>query len=365
MRGEIARRAPSSEIRYGQCWEDGDVLLEALQVRPDHVCLSIASAGDNTLALLARAPKRVYAVDFNPAQLACLELRVAAYAELRHAELLELLGSRPSVRRTQLYARCRKRLSSDARRFWDARGGQIEAGAGAAGRFERYLALFRTRLLPLAHSGERVARLLRGGARSERERFYAREWDTWRWRALFRGFFSRFVMARLGRHPECFRHVEGGVGGRLLARTRHALTALDPAENPYLEWILTGRHQSALPFSLREENFEAIRAHLDRLEWRCASLEEYLEEAPPDAFDRCNLSDVFEYMSPERFERTLGRLARSLRRGARIAYWNMLVPRRRPHNLGKVLRPLDALATRLHARDKAFFYNDFVVEEAP
>ncbi len=365
MQSEITQRAPSSEIGYAQCWEDGDVLLEALDVRPGHVCLSIASAGDNALALLARAPKRVQAIDFNPAQIACLELRVAAYAELRHAELLELLGSRPSARRTQLYARCRKRLSSEARRFWDARRPQLETGAGAAGRFERYLGLFRDRLLPLAHPRERIAQLLRGGPRTERERFYVREWNTWRWRALFRGFFSRFVMARLGRRPEFFRHVEGDVAGPVLARTRHALTALDPAENPYLEWILTGRHERALPFALRAENFEAIRANLDRLEWRCISLEEYLEEAGTEAFDRCNLSDVFEYMSPQHFERALGRLARSLRRGARIAYWNMLVPRRRPETLSKALRPLHALAAELHARDKAFFYGEFVVEEAP
>src|SRR5438128_5242263 len=96
---EAAGRADFSGIRYAQCWEDADILLEALDIRPGDVCLSIASAGDNTLALLARSPARVIAVDLSAAQLACLELRVAAYRELNHAELLELIGSSVSRRR--------------------------------------------------------------------------------------------------------------------------------------------------------------------------------------------------------------------------------------------------------------------------
>ena len=75
-------------------------------------------------------------------------------------------------------------------------------------------------------------------------------------------------MGRLGRDPSFFRYVEGSVADRILARTRHALTKLNPAENPYLQWILTGHHTTALPYALRPENFEAIRANLHRLEWR-------------------------------------------------------------------------------------------------
>ena len=87
------------------------MLLEGLDVRPGDVCLSIASAGDNTLALLSRDPGRVIAVDLSQAQLACLELRVAAYRELSHPELLELIGSTPSRRRDAHYRRCRPLLA--------------------------------------------------------------------------------------------------------------------------------------------------------------------------------------------------------------------------------------------------------------
>src|SRR5574342_116188 len=135
-------RADAPSIRYAQCWEDADVLLEALDVRPGQTCLSIASAGDNTLAMLAQGPRRVIAVDTNPAQLACLDLRVATFRALSHAELLELMGSTPSTRRHVLYGRCRRHLAHETQVFWDSRPHAIHQGIGTAGKFERYLALF-------------------------------------------------------------------------------------------------------------------------------------------------------------------------------------------------------------------------------
>jgi S-adenosylmethionine-diacylglycerol 3-amino-3-carboxypropyl transferase len=359
----IAARADFSAIRYAQCWEDADILLEALDVRPGDTCVSIASAGDNTLALLTRAPARVIALDLSAAQLACLELRVAAYRTLEHPELLELVGSRTSTQRAGLYKRCRSHLTPAMRAFWDARPEAVAAGIGGAGKFERYLALFRRRVLPLVHSAATRHDLLAGGSVEERARFYRERWDTWRWRLVFRVFFSRFVMARAGRDPEFFRYVQGDVAERILARARHALTALNPAENPYLYWILTGEHGAALPLALRPEHFAVIRANLDRLEWRQQSLEDFVATAAPGSVDRCNLSDIFEYVAPAAYEATLERLLRVARPGARLAYWNMLAPRSRPEALAGRLRPLVELAARLHQEDKAFFYSAFVVEE--
>jgi len=363
MASEAAQHADFSVIRYAQCWEDADILLEGLALRPGDTCLSIASAGDNSLAMLARGGGRVIALDLSPAQLACLELRVAAYRELSHPELLELIGSSPSMRRGDLYRRCRPLLTPDSRAFWDAHGGEIAGGIGGAGKFERYFALFRQRVMPLIHGRPTIDRLLAGGEPAARENFYRETWDSWRWRLLFRVFFSRFVMGRLGRDPSFFRYVEGSVAERILARTRHALTALDPADNPYLQWILTGRHTTALPFALRPENFDSIRDNLERLEWHCLPLEEFLAREGEGTIDRFNLSDIFEYMGEDNYWRLLERIVRAGRRGGRLAYWNMLAPRSRPESMAGVLQPLATEAQRLFRQDKAFFYSAFVLEE--
>lgn len=363
MENTIAQRADFSAIRYAQCWEDADVLLAALDIRPQHTCLSIASAGDNTLAMLSQSPAQVIALDLNPAQLACLELRVAAYRELEYHKLLELIGTRASARRSQLYRRCRLLLSAAARVFWDAHSDDIAHGIGGAGKFERYFALFRARVLPLIHSQETITNLLRDKPPHERAAFYEQEWNTWRWRACFKLFFSRFVMGRLGRDPEFFKFVEGDVAARLLTRARWAATKLNPADNPYMQWILTGCYETALPFALRPENFAAIRANLERLELRQQSLEDFLASRAAHSIDRFNLSDIFEYVSLPSYHGLLRELARVSRNEARLAYWNLLAERRRPASMADEIRPLTELAQRCWAQDKAFFYQAFIVEE--
>lgn len=363
MRTELAAHADFREIRYAQCWEDADILLDGLDIQPGDVCLAIASAGDNALAMLARQPERVFAIDLNPAQLACLELRVAAYREISHEELLILMGSAPGGDRVALYERCRGRLAESAREFWDAHPAAIQNGIGGAGKLERYFALFRKRVLPLMHSQRCVTQLLRGGTLDERRRFYHDKWNTWRWRLLFRVFFSRFVMGQMGRDPSFFRYVEGSVAERVMERAGHALTALNPAENPYLQWILTGRHFAALPFALRADNFEIIRQNLDHLEIHCQSIEEFVSSVGCDSIDRFNLSDVFEYMSVQNYHALLERLVVAGRSKGRLAYWNTFAERRRPESMASRLRSLDDIAHRLHGQDKAFFYSGFVIEE--
>lgn len=362
-RSEAADHADFSTIRYAQCWEDADILVEGLNIGPGDSCLSIGSAGDNALALLTAGAGRVLALDLNPAQMCCLALRVAAYRELSHGELLELIGSRPSTRRPELYRRCRPLLETSHRQFWDSNPRAIDTGIGGAGKFEHYFALFRRKVLPLVHSRATVDRLLTHRDREERDDFYDRHWNTWRWRLLFALFFSRRVMGWLGRDPSFFRYVQGSVADRILLRTHHALTELDPAANPYLHWILKGYHGETLPRALRPEHFDTIRDNLDQLECHLMPLEQLLDRLSPGEVDAFNLSDIFEYMSEANYHDLLARICRVGRSGGRLAYWNMLAPRSRPTAMEGMLRPLKGLADRLFHQDKAFFYSAFVVEE--
>lgn len=352
----------SSFIRYAQCWEDADILLKALDVGVDDVCLSIASAGDNTLSLLSQTPAQVVAVDVNPAQIACLALRVAAYTRLSHDELLQLVGSSESTDREALYRRCRSALSTETRNFWDSNLALIRGGIGNAGRFEQYFAIFRNKVLPWVHNKRRVERLLVGGTQSDRRYFYRHVWNNWRWRLLFRIFCSRLVMGKLGRDPEYFCYAQGSVTQHILTRLDHAVTELDPSKNPYLHWILRGHHTTVLPHALRPENFVAIRDNLHRLQWHCMSVDEFLTAHPQLRFNCFNLSDIFEYMSRDDFHKLLQRLVNSSHRGARFAYWNMMAERGRPAEMAHILTPQSELAARLHYQDKAFFYSRFVVE---
>jgi len=363
-KSEIQQRADFSVIRYAQCWEDSRLLAKAMLPAGRH-CVSIGSAGDNSFALLAAGAERVTAVEMNPAQIACIELRRAAYLKLEHSEFLELLGSRPSLRRADWYAVCRPLLPEDARRFWDAKPESVAQGIGACGKFERYFEMFRKRVLPLAHPTRRVAALLERRDPAERLKFYEEIWNNRRWRWIFQVFFSRTVMGALGRDPEFFKYVEGSVADRILSRTRHALAVLDPSQNPYLHWILTGTHGDALPEALEEKNFQIIRAALQaaRFEVVEASIEELLSSHPEQKYDAFNLSDIFEYMSAENTEALLDKIVDASNLGARLAYWNMLAPRARPESMAGRLMSHTEAANHLLDQDRAFFYSRFVIEE--
>lgn len=354
---EVARKASFQRIRYASVWEDADVLCHALGPRAYRGrLLSIASGGDNVLALLTLDPQEVVAVDLSAAQLACLQLRMAAFRRLRRAELHAFLGVLPSPYRLATYTGLRPDLPEPARAFWDAHLAQIEHGLVHAGKFERYLKAFGTGVLRLVHSAGTVRELRRPKSTEARRAFYDQCWDTPRWRMLFRVFFSRKVMGRLGRDPQFFAHVQGQVSDRILERTRHALRELPTHDNPYLAYILTGNFPpEALPLYLRPEHEEAIRQRLDRV----TVLQGPVQEAPGE-FDGFNLSDLFEYLDDAEHRQVYDALTGKAHRHARLAYWNMLVPRGPTNDR---VRPLDAIAAGLHREDRAWFYSAFHVDE--
>jgi S-adenosylmethionine:diacylglycerol 3-amino-3-carboxypropyl transferase len=358
----IDRRARFDEVRYANCWEDAAVLARALEPVAGARCLSIASGGDNALFLVARGAAHVLAVDVSPAQLALVQLKARAFAALDHADLLAFLGVRPSSARLATYRGLRSSLDDSARAFWDARTAQLERGVIHAGRFERYLRLFRDFVLPLVHGRRTVSALFEPRDAAARRAFYDQRWDRARWRALFRLFFSRLVLGRLGRDPAFFDHVQGPVAERLLARTRKAFTSLPLHENPYVRYALLGAFGDALPDYLRPEHHAAIREGLPRLERRQGRLEDVVRELPTASVDAFNLSDVAEYMSATEFARLLVALHRVASPGARFAYWNLLAPRRRPEGLADRLATRDAAA--LHGEARAFFYQALVLEVA-
>ena len=360
----IETRARFDFVRYANCWEDADILCAALNPTPGKRILSIASAGDNAFALAADGAE-IVACDLNPAQIACAELKAAAIRLLDYRSVLDFLGIQDAAggSRTRIYETLRSELPSAYRSFWDTRKDILERGFIHDGKFEKYFNLFRTRMLPFVAGKKKVDALLALHTTEERYAFYNQEWNTWRWRMLFRVFFSRFVMGRFGRDPEFFRYVEGSVSERILSRARYGLTELPTDSNPYLRYILTGNFNPSMPRFLRNDLFERVRVGVKRVKFICAPIQEAAEDFKGDGFDGFNLSDIFEYLSEELCVNLYGGLLRMARPRARLAYWNMLVPRRCPAPYSSHISALTDLSQKLFKADLAFFYSAFIVEE--
>ena len=261
-----AEEVLASRLSYAQCWEDPNLLRTALNVTHGGRVLSIASGGCNSLDLALAGAHEVVAVDLSLPQLAVTELKMAG-ADLNYEDFLILLGLEEG-NAWGLYQHLRGQLSEQATPFLDAQKDAFDQGLLSSGKFERYFETFRKKVLPLVHNQKTIAALFESQNLEEQQEFFERRWNTWRWRSLFRVFFSRFVMARLGRSKAHFEQVEGKppIG---LARTEHVLTQLDVQENPYLQWILQG-HFSKLEKShryLSESGHQALKETREKFAW--------------------------------------------------------------------------------------------------
>lgn len=358
----IEDRARFDLVRYANCWEDADILLPALEIKPDGSYLSVCSGGDNTLSILSRKPARVIAADISRVQLSCLDLKKAVFLNLDYEEVLQFLGLKEAANRREVYRLLSGNLSAPSRAFWDGYPEGIEQGIIHIGKFENYFRIFRKYILPLIHRESDITELLKPKDLAQRQEFYYRRWDTGLWRLIFKLFFSRTVMGRLGRDPEFFRYVEGDIARRLLQRAEYAVTVLPTHDNPYLEYILTGNFSQALPHYLRPEHFQNIRKGLGRLVLFKGGIAEALEAHRDMRFDGYNLSDIFEYMSYEDYLQHLDRLIAGSKPGGRLVYWNMLADRVPPGRYQDCLVSLEERARELFQQDKAFFYKAFRIE---
>jgi S-adenosylmethionine-diacylglycerol 3-amino-3-carboxypropyl transferase len=352
-------------LSYTQCWEDPALLRDALAVGASDDVLSICSAGDNSFSLLIDGARSVTAIDLSRPQLYLAELKEVAARVLPVDGLRCFLGLDAFGRRVFLYHEVRPHLSEPARAWWDAHEETIRLGLLGQGRFERYLTVFRTRILPLVHRQSTIQSLVEQTGGEAQASFFDSRWDTWRWRSLFRLFFSKAVMARSGRSTEQFRYVEGPVSQEFLRRARHALRELSVRDNPFVEWILTGGYsdlERSHPY-LSTAGARRLADSEGKIRYVCADLESFLSSCEPGSFSAFNYSNVFEYLSAEQHARILELTVRAARPGARIAYWNLLVPRHRPESLADRIARNPERGAALLLKDRSFVYGGFQVEK--
>jgi S-adenosylmethionine-diacylglycerol 3-amino-3-carboxypropyl transferase len=357
---DLKSKVDFSLIRYANCWEDPLILSEGLAVRPGDKVLSIASAGDNSFFLLMNEPELVVAADLNDTQLYLVELKAAAIRAMEREEYLAFAGFHNRKDRRKIFASLRAELTSEARAYWDERQDAIEAGIIYDGKFERYFQFFAWKILPRIHSRKRIDGLFTEKFAQEQVRYYEKVWNNRRWRMLFKIFFSRYVMGKFGRDPQFLKEVNMNVSEFIFSKAAEHLASKEAQHNFILHFTLSGKYGEEIPPYVEAGNYERIRKNLKQLRLYSG----YIQNASTTygEFHKMNLSDIFEYLDKPTFEALGGKITSTLSPGGRMAYWNLMVPRR-ISSFDRSVNHLADLSESLSKQDKGFFYNKFIVEE--
>ena len=382
MKSEVKEnKVDFSLIRYSQCWEDTEILLESLDINEKDICFGILSAGDNVFSMLTKNPQKIVALDISFPQIALAKLKREVFKSFSYEEMLKFMGIKSSSERIGMYEKIRSNLEESVKNYWDFNKEAIENGIIHIGKFEKFFKIFRKRILPFVHNKKRIVKLLEKKSRQERTEYYNSHWNNFRWKLMFKLFFSRYVVGKLGRDKEFFRYAEKNISEEMKERSRYALCELNPYENPYINYILTGNYRKdCLPYFLRKENFDKIRKNLHKVEIFQSSVEEYLDQID-FKINKFNLSDIFEYMSAENYSKLMEKIYDNAEDNALLTYWNLIVERnsekldykktdseiavtgKETNVNGKKYERMKELDRKLHEKDMTFFYTDFVVEK--
>lgn len=363
---------------YTQIWEDPEIDLEALALAPDSHVVAIASGGCNILSYLTAGPARITAVDLSGAHVALNRLKLVAASRLPSWEMFyRFFGSADDQANVAAYDRLiAPHLDPESRTYWQGRSLQ-RFGRRRISIFARnaYRHGVLGRFIGLAHAAARLdgvdlRDLLSARTMAEQRHFYetalaplfdrpAVRWATG----------NRLSLYGLGIPPAQYEALAGGRGMSAVLRERVERLAcgFSLADN-YFAWQAFGRRyggggEGPLPPYLRRNQFDVVRARVDRVEVLNRSITEYLASCPDASRDRYVLLDAQDWMTDEQLGALWTEITRTARTGARAIFRTAAEPSLLPGRLDPALlgrwRYEAAASQDFTARDRSAIYGGF------
>jgi S-adenosylmethionine:diacylglycerol 3-amino-3-carboxypropyl transferase len=323
--------------------------------------LSLASAGDMPLSLLALGAESVVAVDVDPHQLHLARLKAAAVQRLDREDAIRFLGFMPASlgARAGWLRDVMPGLRPDARLFWEWHEAEALRGAIWAGRFERYLRRLVGLVTPLIGLRS-FEHLIACTSLDEQRVTFDRTFDRPRIRAIFRVAFHPMVYAVRGLDPRGLIHRRSGpsLGDQFFGAFRDLCTMTPAAGNHLLQLMVLGRVVStdAVPEYLTSRGVTTVRARLDHLAFHEQDLVRFLRAAPPAVFNRAHLSNIVDWLPLAYFNELLRLLAAKMQRPARLVWRFLHADREPPPDVAARAVVDRALGEKLRRRDRFPFY---------
>jgi S-adenosylmethionine-diacylglycerol 3-amino-3-carboxypropyl transferase len=366
---------------YNQIWEDPEIDMEALELKPHHRMLTIASGGCNVLNYLAADPAKIVAVDLNPNHVALTKLKLSALQNLpSHDEFFRFFGqANDKANRAAYDDFLSQRLDKETRLYWEK---QIPLRGRRINMFARNLYRYGLlgRFIGVLHAvaklhGKKLGPILSARTPEEQRRLFERHiaplFDSKSIRFLSKSPVSLYA---LGIPPAQYDELVSGSEKDPVAVLRERVERLAcdfPINENYFAWQAFGRgydveHREAVPAYLQRETYEKIRTRTDKVEIHHASLTDFLKTQPDQSMHRFVLLDAQDWMNNDQITalwREIDRTAdaRDARVIFRTAGADSPLPRKLPPD---VLAPwvyLEDQGRAWHARDRSSIYGGFHV----
>jgi S-adenosylmethionine-diacylglycerol 3-amino-3-carboxypropyl transferase len=361
---------------YPQIWEDPEVDLAAMDVRPGHRIVTIASGGCNALSYLVADPGQVEAVDLNPVHVAFNRLKHAGLKALPdHAAFFRFFGAANAAENLETYTSyIRPALDPESRAYWD---GRSLLGRRRVSIFVRDL--YRHGVLGrFIGLGTAVARLhgvdlrniLAARTLEEQRGIFDAEIAPLFDKPLVRwATAQRSSLFGLGIPPQQYDALakDGATMGAVLKARVERLACDFPLAGNYFAWQAFGRRYEgtagSLPPYLRPENFGTMRDRVSRVTVANISYADFLAAKPDASVDRFVLLDAQDWMNDSQLNDLWREITRTAAPGARVIFRTAADERLLPGRVAAdLLARWDYLEGRsrvLHARDRSAIYGGF------
>jgi S-adenosylmethionine-diacylglycerol 3-amino-3-carboxypropyl transferase len=310
---------------YGFGHSQEDELTEAAALHlPGGTVLSITSAGEMPLNLLALGADRVVAVDIDPRQNHLARLKLAAALCLEREAAIRFLGYQSAAGddRRRWLGELLPHLPPAAADFWRTHADAVTNGPIWAGRFERYLRI------ALKLAGPLVSRPFRSMAACEsleaQRAVFKKTLDRPVIHAIFRLVFSPALYGGHGIEQTALRHYDASapLGERFFDDLRSLCGATPAKSNPFLQLFTLGvvLTPDVVPTYLTAAGIARLRERPAAIDFVDADVIAYLRDTAAGTFDKFHLSNVPDWMSYGDFEGLLKLVVARCRRPAFVVW---------------------------------------------
>lgn len=345
-----------TKLVYSSPNEDGRIETQGLGLAADFRVLCITGCGARPLDLLTGdvIPAHITAIDFNPMQNHLLDLTMACFRELSHAELLGFLGITPYHKRLKVYARLRPYLNADSRYLWDRRPAQLQAGVMTTGQWHGYLTLMAK--LTVFRRGL-IRQLFEVRDVESQARLWHDRWNNALWQNTLRTLGNRWFWQRLVREPGAMLIPDTFDPGQYLIDCFQRFAETQLFQDSFFAYLLFfGKFDDVvLPPYLLARNHDTIRDNLDKIRPVTASLTDFLA-VTPDRFDAFSISDVASYAPPSDYAAIWRGLLRTANADARLVERQFLVKQAIPDFVGKAFWHDEAASAWALQTDNSLIY---------